>query len=292
VAIYSQIKRDQTNGDVVGPGSATDDNLAAFDGTTGKLLKDSGIATGDVVLADASLTDFAVVCGDTASKNVQSIAGLGTSGQVLTSNGAGALPTFQAAAAGDVTGPGSSTDNALSRWDGTGGDTLQDSTVLVSDNGEMTNGSQPAFYAFLGTTDTNVTGDGTIYSLGDTDIGSALTEVFDNGGNFTPGASGGAFFTAPVTGVYQFNFSLLFQDGTTSHTYQIQIVDDTPIEFRYGNYAAGQPAGNFPMAFSICIKLTASQTVKFQAIVGASTKVVDIKGGGDNRTNISGFLVG
>ena len=43
-----------------------------------------------------STTAYAVVCGGTTSTgNLQSIAGVGTSGQVLTSNGAGALPTFQ-----------------------------------------------------------------------------------------------------------------------------------------------------------------------------------------------------
>lgn len=44
-----------------------------------------------------STTAYAVLCGGTTSTgNLQSIAGVGTSGQVLTSNGAGALPTFQA----------------------------------------------------------------------------------------------------------------------------------------------------------------------------------------------------
>lgn len=57
-----------------------------------------------------STTAYAVLCGGTTSTNpLQSIAGVGSSGQVLTSNGAGALPTFQAASAGvfpwtDVTG--------------------------------------------------------------------------------------------------------------------------------------------------------------------------------------------
>lgn len=42
-------------------------------------------------------TAYAVVCGGTTSTGaLQSIAGVGTSGQVLTSNGASALPTFQA----------------------------------------------------------------------------------------------------------------------------------------------------------------------------------------------------
>ena len=49
----------------------------------------------------ASTTAYAVVCGGTGSTSaLQSIAGVGTSGQVLTSNGAGALPTFQAAGGG------------------------------------------------------------------------------------------------------------------------------------------------------------------------------------------------
>lgn len=50
-----------------------------------------------------SHTSYAVLCGGTtATGGVQSIAGVGTSGQVLTSNGASALPTFQAAAGGAV----------------------------------------------------------------------------------------------------------------------------------------------------------------------------------------------
>jgi hypothetical protein len=48
-----------------------------------------------------SLTAYAVICGGTTSTGaLQSVASVGTSGQVLTSNGAGALPTFQAAGSG------------------------------------------------------------------------------------------------------------------------------------------------------------------------------------------------
>lgn len=51
-----------------------------------------------------SNTPYAVLCGGTTSTNpIQSIASVGTAGQVLTSNGAGALPTFQNAAGG-ITG--------------------------------------------------------------------------------------------------------------------------------------------------------------------------------------------
>lgn len=48
-------------------------------------------------------TAYAVICGGTTTTGAQqSIVSVGTSGDILTSNGAGALPTFQAAAAGVV----------------------------------------------------------------------------------------------------------------------------------------------------------------------------------------------
>lgn len=66
-----------------------------------------GSVTGitDITVADggtgrSSHTAYAVLCGGTtATAAQQSIAGVGTAGQVLTSNGAGALPTFQAGGA-------------------------------------------------------------------------------------------------------------------------------------------------------------------------------------------------
>jgi hypothetical protein len=59
-------------------------------GTTGTL----SVARGGTGVATA--TAYAVLCGGTTGTGAfQSIASVGTSGQVLTSNGAGALPTFQ-----------------------------------------------------------------------------------------------------------------------------------------------------------------------------------------------------
>lgn len=48
-----------------------------------------------------SATAYAVICGGTTSTSAhQSVASVGTTGQVLTSNGAGALPTFEDAGGG------------------------------------------------------------------------------------------------------------------------------------------------------------------------------------------------
>jgi len=54
-------------GDVNGPGSATNNDLAAFDGTTGKLIKDSGILSSNVVTGPASATDTDVPIFDGSS---------------------------------------------------------------------------------------------------------------------------------------------------------------------------------------------------------------------------------
>jgi hypothetical protein len=97
--------------------------LARFDGTTGKTIQNSSATLTDAgALTTASLslttdlsvdnggsgrgtaTAYAVICGGiTATASHQSVSGLGSANQVLTSNGAGALPTWQNAAAGGLT---------------------------------------------------------------------------------------------------------------------------------------------------------------------------------------------
>jgi hypothetical protein len=52
--------------------------------------------------------------------------------------GGGASSSGGGGGAGDVTGPASSTDNALARYDGTGGKTLQSSIAVLSDAGSLT----------------------------------------------------------------------------------------------------------------------------------------------------------
>lgn len=59
---------------------------------------------------DTSLTAYAVLCGGTTTTGaVQQVSGLGTSGQVLTSNGTGTLPTWQT-----ITSGGSGTVTSVS----------------------------------------------------------------------------------------------------------------------------------------------------------------------------------
>jgi hypothetical protein len=97
---YSMISGDGTN----------QVNLIAPSSTSGVPLISQGTASqptfGTAVVAgggtgNTSATAYAVICGGTTSTGAfQSIASVGSAGEVLTSNGAGALPTFQPAGAG------------------------------------------------------------------------------------------------------------------------------------------------------------------------------------------------
>lgn len=97
---------------LVGAGTATISNVAPS-ATSGVPLVSQGAAAdpafGTAVVAGGgtgltSLVAYAVMAGGTTSTgNVQQVSGLGNSGQVLTSNGAGALPTWQANANLNIT---------------------------------------------------------------------------------------------------------------------------------------------------------------------------------------------
>jgi hypothetical protein len=63
----------------------------------------------------------------------------GTANQVLATNGSGTL-SFTSAAAGDVVGPASSTDNAVVRFDSTTGKLIKNSTVIMDNSGNTSFG--------------------------------------------------------------------------------------------------------------------------------------------------------
>jgi hypothetical protein len=93
-------------------------------------------------------TAYAVICGGTTTGGVeQSIVSVGTAGQVLTSNGAGALPTFQAAGGGTLAvsggGTGSTSLTANSVMLGNGTSALSSNMVAPGASGRLltSNGS-------------------------------------------------------------------------------------------------------------------------------------------------------
>jgi hypothetical protein len=96
------------------------------------------VANGGTGLATLT-TAYAVVCaGTTATGALQHVSGLGTSGQVLTSNGAGALPTWTNSSSGAVINNGSQYQLSYYAANGTTlspvTNTVAGSQVLVTDS--------------------------------------------------------------------------------------------------------------------------------------------------------------
>lgn len=71
---------------------------------------------------------------------------------------------------GDASGPGSSTDNAIARFDGTGGKTLQDSGITIDDSNNMV-GNGGSLSGFGGAINTQT---GTTYTTQDSDHGKVI----------------------------------------------------------------------------------------------------------------------
>jgi len=142
-----------TSGDILYASGATTISKLGI-GSTGQVLQVSGGApawasvagTGDVTAASA-LTDNAVVLGDGGAKGIKVLASLGTSGQVLTSAGAGAPPTWEDG--GNVTKVGTPVDSQIGVWTGDG--TIEGAASLTYD------GSNLQLTGDIGSTGTRIT---------------------------------------------------------------------------------------------------------------------------------------
>lgn len=169
--------------------------------------------------------------GTVANGNFQQISGVGTSGQVLTSNGAGALPTWQASGSGsaitqltgDVTaiGPGSTTATLATVNSNTGswGSQSMIPTFTVNGKGLVT--------AAGNTTITAPAGSLTGSTLASNVTGSSLTSV----GTISSGTWNGSDITVPYggTGLLALTANSLLAGGTTSTSSVQQIAAGTTV---------------------------------------------------------------
>ena len=128
---------------VRGPGGATDNRLARFDGATGYLIQNSAITVDD----SGNVTGVGTLNGATIANWAFGIAS-STDNRVVRFDGSSGKQLQQSVVAiddsGNVTGSNlavgiaSSTDNRLVRFDGTGGKQLQESAIAVDDSGAIT----------------------------------------------------------------------------------------------------------------------------------------------------------
>ena len=143
------------------------------------------------------------------------------------------------------------------------------SNILTWAGGSFVKTSQPSFMATLSIERTDVTGDGTNYTV------VFNNEVYDQGANWD-----GTTFTAPVTGKYLFTAQAFYQGLSTAagHTYietrltatsrsvvnQTRIIETAQLQ--------AEP-------ISAILDMTANDTCVMAILVAGGTKVVDLYGG-------------
>jgi hypothetical protein len=261
-----------SSGDVTGPGSSTDNALVRFDGATGKIIQNGVITEDDT----GNLSITAAVSGGDLSAIVSN-----------TSNTASARAFYQAQVAGSTASDAFIETNISGgqAWtfglDNSDSDafaissnaTLGTTNVMrVATTGEINYPLQSAFFAYLAGTASNVTGDGTTYTI------AFDSELYDQNSDFNTGTS---TFTAPVTGKYLMTGFLYFTDFsvamtqaylnlvTTGGTYQLLTVNPFTMA---GN-------GILNLTWCITVPMTATNTATVNITVVSGTKIVDIVGG-------------
>jgi hypothetical protein len=153
---------------------------------------------------------------------------------------------------------------------------------ITTASGNWLNTSRTAFNVTPNGTISNVTGDGTQYTI------IFGLSGFDQGSNFNTGTG---TFTAPVTGKYQFNVNVLLLGVTLAMQIQSEFITTA----RTYNIVdqPGAITGNHSIAYSILASMTAGDTATVAVTVSGGTKTVSVYGVSvaDSRTNFSGYLV-
>lgn len=157
--------------------------------------------------------------------------------------------------------------------------------IRASTAGEVTKPLQPCFDAYNSATDSDVTGDGTAYTI------ICDTEVTDQGSDYDNTTG---IFTAPVAGNYLFTGTVYLQQIGASHTsmsFQLVITGGTTPYAVNLNPTVIAVSGELAVNISKIVKLTAAGTAKLNITVSGSTKTVDVRGAADGRTSFSGALI-
>jgi len=170
----------------------------------------------DLILTNAGLAVGSDATGDIYYRNSSGFLarlGASTDGYVLTTGGAGTAPAWESApgsGSGDFSGPGSSTDNAVLKFDGTGGKTGQNSGIIIDDSNNITGAANVTLSGELDA----ATGD----FSGIIDVAGAATLaslVCTAGGTFG-GGYGSTGATISTAGVGQFNGALTTDGALTA----------------------------------------------------------------------------
>ena len=153
----------------------------------------------------------------------------------------------------------------------------------VDSNGWVqNNASLPSFYAGVSTTPTNVTGDGTSYTI-------LFDAIQFNTGSYYDASTG--IFTAPYAGVYLLTAAVAMTDLDAAMTrgFATIVMDgaDDFVIFDLDIGGARNVAGTFCASGSVIVSLAATNTAKVIVQIDNSTKTADI----NQNCKFSGSLI-
>jgi trimeric autotransporter adhesin len=168
------------------------------------------------------------------------------------------------------------------------GDQLGVATLTSDVSGRVTNANQPAFSVYLNSPTGAVTGSGTLYTV------IFDTTSFDQGTNFNLGSG---TFTVPISGIYNFSFTVLTQGLVVGNTsIQLFIFKNGSSSYS-GYYTNPYPlsvSGLYAATINTLIQCAASDAITFALLVGGNASDnVNLYGYAFNTnfTYASGYLV-
>lgn len=157
---------------------------------------------------------------------------------------------------------------------------------ITTASGNWLNTSRTAFLAYQASTATDVTGDGTVYTLGST---VDLTEIYDQASDFDPTTG---TFTAPVTGRYTLKTMVRIQGATALTEVQLNIVTSNRSYFFRLNDVVGAGIAIYGPIVAVDADMDAADTATVTIeTVDSGGKVDDIGGAADARTIFCGYLI-
>jgi hypothetical protein len=271
-----------------GSGTSFIDNSTFNSGTASAI----SIGTGTTVVASGLRV---------SSSNTNAISGLGTiqygsidfSGSSSTINtstqtalttqlGTLNLKTPLTIANGGTQASSMSTSTGIVKYDGTS--LVTSTTAKIDSSNRMTNTSQPCFLVQVQTPISNVTGDGTVYSV------LFDTTTYDQGSNITLNSSGKTIFTAPVTGKYLLQASITLTTATVAQQTQIRIITTGRTYFAGFNLTNAGNSMGLPIT-CIC-DMTAADTALIQVFQGGVTKNASVSGSGSATVGLVSWFSG
>lgn len=141
--------------------------------------------------------------------------------------------------------------------------------IVGSVSGELNYPSQPCFLTYLSAAQSNITGDGTLYTI------PCDTVVFDQGSNYDNTTY---TFTAPVTGRYEFKGGVYFTGiGTGYVNVYIYTSNRNFNTYLMNNGAA--ISGQICLNTNVIVDMDASDTATFRIIGAGTTKSMGVNGG-------------